>query len=91
MFFFKNNFDISSNILKEIYQYYSGDVLGVAIDETIRDTIFDGDEAQRKAIIKSYLENIRIPSLQDQKDKVDAASTRLGNTITTMQDWVDAN
>ena len=79
------------NYLREIYVYYSGQLPNIPQNETIQTTILEGTEAERKAVIKAYLENIVIPNITANLAQMQAAYTDLNNKLTQMQAWVDAN
>jgi len=78
-------------MIKEIYRYYSGEIINVPANETIRDTILEGTELQRRVVIKDYLKSVKIPTAQAQKTNLDAVLLRLGTEIIDMQDWIAAN
>jgi len=53
--------------------------------------VYEGNDTQRKALIKSYLEEVDIPRLTADIDNHTAIAIKKTDERTVKQTWVDAN
>lgn len=81
---------MEKQVLRQMLKYYSGEVPGLPINETMINNIIDSDEAGKKTLVKDYLATIVLPQMQTNLIQIQNTATDVQNKINDIKAYAKA-
>lgn len=80
--------NMEKQIVRQMLKYYSGEVPGVPLNDTMINNIIDADEGGKRMMVKNYLSNIVLPQMQTNVVQLENAVTDVNNKIKDIKEYV---
>lgn len=74
-------------LIRQMLKYYSGEVPGLPENKAMIEALIESSEANKIALIKTYLKNIAIPQMQTHLIQIQNTAIDVQSKIVSLQDY----